>query len=40
MDRIINMVINQLLRRFISKGIDKGMGALSRKKPQNPPRED
>lgn len=37
MDRIINMIINQVLRRFVKMGVDKGFGAMSnRKKPQPP----
>ncbi|SEM83710.1 hypothetical protein SAMN05216227_100371 [Pseudorhodobacter antarcticus] len=31
MDRIISMIINQLIRRFVNGGINKGIGMLDRK---------
>jgi hypothetical protein len=31
MDRIITMIINQLIRRFVNMGITKGIGMMGRK---------
>lgn len=42
MDRLINMVINVVMRRMINTGINKGMRAMStrKSKPKQPQHDD
>jgi len=40
MDRFINVFINVVMRRLINVGINKGMNAMSRRKPNAKPPQD